>query len=55
MKQLIAVLAAAFILVGCGVADVTSGAGKLAATGDRLASALEQANQTLSEQGELNQ
>ena len=45
MKQLVALLAVAFILSGCGVADVTSGAGELADTGNRLADAIETANQ----------
>ena len=52
MKQLIALSVVAFILTGCGVADVTSGAGELADTGDRLVAAIEQANQTVSEQRE---
>ena len=55
MKQLIAVLAVAFIISGCGVADVTSGAGELADTGNRLATAIEQANQTVSEQAKSTQ
>lgn len=55
MKQLIVVSAVAFILLGCGVADVTSGAGELADTGDRLVAAVEGANRTVAEQRELNQ
>ena len=54
MKHLISVLVVAFIISGCGVADVTSGAGELADTGDRLATAIEQANQTISEKGKSN-
>ena len=55
MKQLIAILAMTSILSACGVADVTSGAGELADTGDRLVSAIEGVNQTVSEQRESNQ
>ena len=55
MKQLIALLAVAFILSGCGVADVTSGAGELADTGNRLVSVIEDASQTLSDQEQSNE
>ena len=55
MKQLIAVLSVALIISGCGVADVTSGAGELADTGDRLANAIEEANQTVSQQAKSYQ
>ena len=55
MKHVIAALAVAFIISGCGVADVTSGAGELADTGNRLATAIEETNQSISEQAKSYQ
>ena len=48
MKLVTTILTLAFVLSGCGVADVTSGAGELADTGDRLVAAIEDASQSQS-------
>ena len=55
MRRLIAFTAVSLLLSACGVADVTSGAGELADTGDRLVAAIENANQTVAQQSEANQ
>lgn len=50
MRHLFVTLTVASLLSACGVADVTSGAGELADTGDRLVSVIEDANRNIEEQ-----